>query len=94
MHLKFVWRITPILMKKSSFDSLHISDDIDFSMDLSFVCMNQGGSSWGWSFLGIILGSFWEVRSCVSMVLSRKLIVFARNRWEMFLNLLHFIYVI
>ena len=51
-HLKFVWRIAPILKEKFNFDSLHISHDVDFSTVLSFVCMNQ-------EFL--LLGSFCRV---------------------------------
>ena len=30
--------------EKLGFDSLPISDDVDFSTILSLVCMNQGGS--------------------------------------------------
>ena len=30
--------------QKFSIHSLHISDDVDFSMVLRFVCMNQGRS--------------------------------------------------
>ena len=37
---------------KFSFDSLHISEDVDFSTVLSFVCMNQGG---------LFEGAFWRV---------------------------------
>ena len=86
-----IWNFTPILKKKFSFDSLHISDDIAFS----FVCMNQGGLLEGsfcrvifWVFLGVIfgdhfwgsfLGSFLGVMCCVAKVLSRNLIVFAWN---------------
>ena len=40
------------MKKKFSFDSLHISDDVDFSTILSFVCMNQGV---------LFEGSFWRV---------------------------------
>ena len=52
---------TPILKTKVQFHSLHISDDFDFSMVLSFVCLNQGDlfvGSFGGSFGGPFFGSY------------------------------------
>ena len=46
-----------------------------------FLKGHFGGSFLG-HFLGHILGSFLGVRCCVAKVLSRNLIVFARNRCE------------
>ena len=71
--------------QKFNFHLLHISDDVDLSTVLSFVCMNQGGGGvflggyfGGWSF-GSFWGSFLGVKCCVANVLSRNFILFPRN---------------